>query len=105
MHKEYKLIKDRIKYILTIHEETRNSDRSLYMHYGYMYAEDAVRNMTFGEAILSIPPAESLTRARRKLQQEFPELRSDKQVAKARMIEASKMTVEFSGQYNDDYHC
>ena len=88
--RELKAIKQTIKSILEDFPETRNDDNLLY----YYYCESKHKgflNMSLGNALqtmklLGVPPIESIGRARRKLQAEFPHLRAVGNVEAGRML-------------------
>lgn len=67
-----------VKSILTSKEDTRNSDMLLYLEVAKQINPQVLNN-TFGSVLLwldkySLPPFESVRRARQKLQAKYPEL-------------------------------
>lgn len=79
-------IKDLVEKILIENEATRNSDGALYFFVcTYLKGND----LTFESAMLKraeldLPSFETVVRARRKLQEEFPHLRAKKDVEEGR---------------------
>jgi len=76
-------VKDKVKWILKTFPATRNSDKELFSAW-YVQDDELEPTGTFLDAVLIMPAFESITRARREIQKECPELRSDKQIKRAR---------------------
>lgn len=76
----------RIEWTLRQHPETRSSDKLLLWK---IVAKDK-DSITFQD-FLNAPPMESVTRCRRKLQEQHPELRAVKSVEEQRNLNAIKM--------------
>jgi hypothetical protein len=97
-----KNITEKVKYILTEHAHTRDSDSMLIARFVYMYHYNLVEKGSGGEPsiklkdINNVTSFESITRARRIIQQNYPELGPiSEQVRKARgMKEESYRTEE-----------
>jgi len=92
-------IETRVIDILESFPFTRNSDKDLIMHYGYKYHSTREGAEYFGTMIRRIPPIESITRARRKIQAKGL-LNSDKQIAKTRKLEEEKPRQYYSRKSN-----
>lgn len=75
-------IKDKVRSILESNSSTRDSDKYLMLHYLRKHNKVAI-NMTSSEfrllkdVFMSMPSFESITRARRKAQEENPHLKGD----------------------------
>lgn len=74
---------DKVFHILSIDAETRDDDFVLYYVVCRAYTDAPIWAMSFEEAMLNhkkhrLPSYESITRARRKVQEEHPELRGEK---------------------------
>lgn len=81
MSAKLKKMYDKVADMLSMSEESRDSDRVLYHHLCYKANKDALMSITAEEFILhpdkyGFPNYDSVTRARRKVQQEHPEFRS-----------------------------
>lgn len=88
-------IYDRVKYILEKFPQTRDSDKVL-LWWVWQDANFADAYTITKAAFFSAPSAESITRARRKVQEEFPHLQATKQVQEARkQKEATKGTFAY----------
>jgi hypothetical protein len=78
-----------VKQILTDHPAARNSDRDLLWRcweaLGYVY-----NGRLSKDAFLKLPPSESITRARRKLQKAYPKLQAVKEVQEGRAKKEKK---------------
>lgn len=90
---ELKTYKQKVEKILEDHESARNSDGTMIAYYINTYHKNLVTQDTDGEPAVSLrhlkdlPPVESLTRARRIIQnddQKYPP--TDPKVVKARKI-------------------
>jgi hypothetical protein len=88
-----------VKYVMVNKPETRNDDflliyevaRLIYPNIKYYSFENVMK----GHKTFCVPIFESITRSRRKLQAEYEELRSTKQVERARKEKESEY-VEYS---------
>ena len=93
MSKLYK-IEDVVKEVLTRIPETRDDDFKLiaevYYEMDFNIAGTSFALMMLGHKEFGLPPFESITRARRKLQATFEELKGSKKVQEARLNETSK---------------
>jgi hypothetical protein len=83
-----KLLQNRVEMLLRAKPIDRNSDFALILDYIDTYCIDT-DEITLKEALnhakdFNVPSFESITRARRKVQELYPELMSDKQVERAR---------------------
>lgn len=92
MNKLYK-IEDTVKNVLTEIPSTRDDDFKLiaevYYELGFDINTTSFGLMMLGHKEFGLPPFESITRARRKLQATYEELRSSKEVAEARLNKTS----------------
>lgn len=82
------LIQDRVERLLKAKPQDRNSDFALILDYIDTYCVDS-EEITLKEALkhakdFNVPSFESITRARRKVQELHPELRADEKVQDAR---------------------
>lgn len=77
---------DLVKKILLRDPQARNSDKYLIWEVYKSKHGDTVRGafLLNRDRFMDMPPAESITRARRKVQENHPELRARKQVEEAR---------------------
>lgn len=79
-----------VKEVLTDIPDTRNSDE--YLYFVVCSRKNAIAtNMPFGKVLMnrkqySLPPFESVGRARRKLQEKYPELAGDRKVQEQRAL-------------------
>lgn len=94
MNKLYK-VEGFVKKVLTEYSDTRNDDFILVYRVYREINEDLVIRELFCEVMLNhknynLPPIESITRCRRKLQREYPELRAVKEVQNKRDEEEKK---------------
>lgn len=86
--KQIKQTQEIVKAVLQDIPETRNSDDELYFHVCKRINPDALLK-PFYMVVLhrkehSLPPFESVRRSRQKIQNEYPELASDRDVRKYR---------------------
>ena len=83
---DLKTLKGEIKYILTEHPETRDSDELLYANYLSRHGVGVVSVIYFLQNFrnYNVSDFESVTRCRRKLVEEHPELRPSKQIEELR---------------------
>jgi len=92
MNKLYK-IEDTVKNVLIEIPSTRDDDFKLiaevYYELGFDINTTSFGLMMLGHKEFGLPPFESITRARRKLQATYEELRSSKEVAEARLNKTS----------------
>lgn len=96
---EIKNIADRVKEILTDHEDARNSDRMLYFYYLKLYFPSILDvSMSQFLAMKHAPSIESIGRARRKIQELYPELRPNELTKKSRE-EREEEFLEFARNY------
>lgn len=82
-----KQVEKTVKEILTAYQTTRNDDHCLYIQYVYNTVEftKVPFNILFGNyKLFGLPSFESVGRARRRVQQKYPELRGDKGTQTAR---------------------
>lgn len=89
-----------VKYVLINYEDTRNDDFVLVYRVYKEINEDLVIRELFCEVMLNhylynLPAIESITRARRKLQAKYEELKPSEKVKKAR-IEKEEEYIEYS---------
>jgi len=88
----FKMIKlyDKVKTLLQMNPEFRDSDKKLYWDIchrkGYVRYDGVMTKQNF----LAAPAFESVSRARRKVQENHLELRSSKNVQKAKNLKESK---------------
>lgn len=77
----------KIQKILTDNPDTRGNDKLLYFRLAQELSPNTL-NMAFGSFLMdrhvNVPSFESVSRARRKIQSKFPELRADKRVTELR---------------------
>ena len=90
---------DDVKAILEQHPSARNSDFELIAFFAYQHSLSGV---PFSEAVMrwqlkQLPPFETITRARRKLQEQYPQLRATETVRKRR-AESEERHRDFYGQ-------
>lgn len=83
--KRFSLVQNNVKKILTRHPETRNDDFKLISRYLFEHCEDLPSDTNVFEALeyhtdYGIPIFESITRARRKIQADYPELSANSEV-------------------------
>lgn len=104
MLKDIKKVNKKVKAILSMCPETRNSDKELFREFFKREVdiefEPWVKNMLFTSIDLLIdtmPAFSSIPRARRELQKEHKELMSDKQIAKAREKEEKDIERYYMG--------
>lgn len=83
-------LKEQIKKILEENNSAKNNDNSLIVRYLRM---KGITNLD--ELENSNISLEAITRARRSLQNEFPELKADKEVQKYRKIKEKEMYNEY----------
>lgn len=74
---------DKVRYLLETHPEDRDDDFLLYLDCCKYYTDMPTWAVSFEEAMsrhkkLGMPSYESITRARRKMQEQHPELRGEK---------------------------
>lgn len=86
---EFSRVYDLVKAILVSDKQARNSDRIMYYDYLTWYYGDKMMNITLAEALedpdkYNLPNYDTITRARRKVQADHEELRSDKAIEKMR---------------------
>lgn len=88
MKKDKITIHNQVKAILNDFPETRNSDRLLYIYWLQLH-RPGYANVSFQTVMsdITLPSFESLGRARRKVQQNNPELRARANVEAARELE------------------
>lgn len=97
MLKDYKRAKNRVRMMLEKYPEARNSDKELITrYYEYFFYQGLA---TFRQMVEKMPNFESIRRSRQKIQQENPELRSDRQVEQARKKEEKLMTTELGSAF------
>lgn len=81
-------VHDRVLDILVADPETRNSDEKLYIEYVKAVNPDALQSSALSfylnRRLLKLPSIESVGRCRRKIQSDYPELRSSKVIKDAR---------------------
>ena len=85
MLSDLKLVQDRVKFLLERYPEVRDSDKLLWLAYNCHFNNLKEVTLT-GEYVHfkawlmreEVPAFESLSRARRKLQEQFPEFAGDK---------------------------
>lgn len=90
---DWKITTQLVKSILEVDKQARNSDSILYLRVLERIAKEegiqldylTVRRFLICQDILPFPPFESVRRTRQKVQATFPELASDKKIAKMRM--------------------
>ena len=76
-------VKDKVKRLLEGHPDTRNNDKQLIIRWwNYDHSIDVTDD--FVTVVEKMPAFASIYRARREIQKECPELRSDKQIKRAR---------------------
>jgi predicted RNA-binding protein with EMAP domain len=81
-------IYDRVKKILELHPSTRNSDKRLiWQVYKDMYPFGQDLTISYHD-FMELPAFESITRARRKIQEIHPELQATKEVFEQRALKA-----------------
>lgn len=72
-------IEEKIENILRVHPKSKDSDNELFLAWAYyegqMTEEEKIAFAVFKEVMRRLPPLESLSRARRRLQQDNPYLR------------------------------
>ena len=85
MLNQIKNIKDKVQFLISRNPELRDSDKKLWL--AYMVHYEGLKNIIYDEAYYdfvnlimckSTPSFESLSRARRKVQEEYPHLAGDK---------------------------
>jgi len=83
-----KKLYDIVKDLLVTYPELRNSDRKLlwavWWKKGLVIGDEPERSFIKRDSFYSAPPSESVTRARRKVQENHPELMASKAVQEAR---------------------
>lgn len=84
-----KQVEKTVKEILTEHPQARNDDHYLYYKYVYRSVEEEAKSRYFSAVFLcykelGLPSFESVGRARRRVQQKYPELRGDNGTQTAR---------------------
>lgn len=85
---------DLVKELLTKYPELRDSDKKLLWNVwgkkGHLSVNDFGNTAITKESFLKSVSAESITRARRKVQEQHPELRASKAVEDSRKLKAEK---------------
>lgn len=100
MLKEYKQVKDNVKYLLEDNADNRNSDKVLLIRYAEEFTDFSYKELLMLSAMLErMPNFESIRRSRQKIQQDNPHLRSDKQVERAKREEERLMTTELGSAF------
>jgi len=94
MHREYLKCKDKVEHILKACPNTRNSDKELIIKYACQFLD---RPKNFADAIRKMPSFESITRARRKIQESGIYM-ADKKTQEARDREELMVAEEFCQQ-------
>jgi hypothetical protein len=78
-----------VKYLLTTFPETRDSDKKLLLH--YYKGKKVIVDGVFNEALfMTAVPEESITRARRKIQEKYPYLSASPEIEQQRMFKAEQ---------------
>lgn len=103
-----KELSNRVKAILEVNENSRNSDNILYLHILRSYGRERgidVDTMSVPMLLLhckdmGLPSLESTGRARRKVQELYPDLRGDDNVQAGR-----EMNEEAFRKYATEVHC
>jgi len=80
---------NRVKQILKIYPECRDSDKKLLWRYWQNEFYSSKPNILFYNDFLKCTSAESITRARRAIQKHHPELQASEPIKKARSKKAS----------------
>lgn len=85
---------DIVKHVLMSYPETRSNDKALYFHVCRIINRRAL-DVPFGLVVLnldeySLPNHETVTRSRRKLQAEYPELSANEEVERNRLTQEQK---------------
>lgn len=91
-------VQEKVKGLLTRYPETRNNDMLLYVKFAKLIDEEYQQNALkrpFEDVVLKLeeyhlPTFGSVGRARRKLQEKYPELRADDKVEYFRVEEEQK---------------
>lgn len=83
-------IYDLVKKVLVENKQARNSDKELIWEvFSATTARYLVNHVISRDEFMSMPSFESITRARRKVQENHPELQSDKQILLMRKAKES----------------
>ena len=82
--REFETLESKVLTVLMTSPTARDSDKVLYVKFLEMYFPEAL-DMSYREAInANVPNYESLGRIRRKLQSQYPEVHSSRQIEKLR---------------------
>jgi len=93
---------DKVKHILEMDSEARDDDFILYLDVCKRYTDVPVWAVSFEEAMINrkeygLPSYEAITRARRRVQQKYPELRGN------RYEKRMERQADFLDEYARDY--
>lgn len=93
---------DKVKHILEMDAEARDDDFILYLDICKLYTDVPVWAVSFEEAMVNrkeygLPSYEAITRARRRVQQTYPELRGN------RYEKRMERQADFLDEYARDY--
>lgn len=92
---------DKVKLILKNHKDARDNDNILFARYIFEFNKEFVKMTTSGEALVSLssfphlPSFESVSRARRKIQEAEKELGASDEVQLERIIKRSSCKLNF----------
>jgi hypothetical protein len=92
----FETIEERVQHLLETYPSTRESDHALYIKYFKQYIHNEFNEINFIQAAQSF---EGLSRARRRVQEKYPELTDEATVIKRTELEQQYKDY-YSGNFN-----